>query len=404
MPLEEMLTIDTDAHFMEPIDWLERTDPDLVRDLPPQNIGAIIQTLIGGDLASSLPPELRPSIESLLPEGLASMADTVLEMTPTQAQNVIESGILPGLQPKGAFDGAERIEVLDEHGIDMQLLLPTIGFFRAIPVRRADPALALRALAAYNTWSAETVVGHTDRLLPVAMVDLNHQDWALDELRRMRAAGGRGFVFWDPAPMHGKAFAHPDNDPVWAASVELGMLPIIHVGAGRPNLDRAWMEAGGENPVAGIMLHASQGKQVPELAITSMIYGGVFERFPELRVLVAEQGVKWVAGWLDALDDALDEGIVTAMGGWPYPLKPSEYARRNVRITPLDGESGAEAIDKVGPGMFVFSSDWPHPEGPDGAVDHYREHLIPRFDDATVRAFFGETIAQDLGLRVPSPV
>ena len=390
-----MPVIDCDAHFQEPLDWLERRFPELARELPAQNIGAVIASLLGGDALASIPPDRRPQLAAFLPEAVRPMADAVLNMSLPDAQRLVEGGLL-GPVPQGAWEPEERLALMDEQGVDIQILLPTIGFFRAAAYRRENPDAARRALAAYNTWACETVDGYTDRLIPCAMVDFNDIEWTVGELRRTAALGSRAYVFWDAGTVGGRSMAHPDFDAIWSTSVEAGMMPIIHVGAGRPTLDPGWLDDGGDDPLRGMLLYLTQTHQVAELPLTALIVGGVFERFPELVVLVAELGIEWVPGWLERLRGLGQNPLVKAQ--WDLPLMPEDYARRNVRFTPLDPASAVEVINQVGPGLVCFSSDYPHPEGTANAPGAFRQALSDKVSDAARREFFGDTIARALGI------
>jgi hypothetical protein len=133
---------------------------------------------------------------------------------------------------------------------------------------------------------------------------------------------------------------------------------------------------------------------------------GVFERFPTLTVLNAELGGHlWLPnflGWLDAFVD--DPKISSLQCRFDYPLKPSEYARRQVRVSPLPVvtmpvRDYMEALD----GMLVFSSDYPHPEGLDtDAVAWYRAHFGDIDADVQERFFSGSM--SDVFARMGDPL
>lgn len=396
-----MTVIDVDSHFMEPFDWLERRFPELADTFPPSDLGTVLLNFFAGDMVASLPPSQRPKPIDLIPEGMRPLVEPLLGLSPSALQQMLDGPMFESLKARGAVDAEERLAYMDEEGVDIQFVLPTIGYFRWSAMRRQNLEKSLEALVAYNTWSTEQLAGHTDRLFPVAMVDLTDLGWSLRELERTSEAGGRGFVFSPAGPVDGKSLAHPDFDPLWRIAAERRLLPIIHIGSGRAHVDPGWDETGGSG--GNLVVHATQAHLVAETALTALIAGGVFERFPDLTVLVAELGVNWVAPWLERFDAVLDNGILQMSGGWKQALRPSEYVRRNVRFTPLDGASAAAAMRDAGADLFVFSSDYPHSEGPGGlAVGHYREALAGVVSDRELRGFLGETIARDLGITVPA--
>src|SRR5690606_15036446 len=94
-------------------------------------------------------------------------------------------------------------------------------------------------------------------------------------------------------------------------------------------------------------------------ALGMWILGGVFERFPQLRLVFVEPGIGWVAWWLDQVD------AMTLRDGYVYPALtqlPSEYFRRNVSLTFMDEARGIRtARDRFGVENLLWASDYPHP-------------------------------------------
>ena len=94
-----------------------------------------------------------------------------------------------------------------------------------------------------------------------------------------------------------------------------------------------------------------------------MVLDAVFERFPQLHCGVIELGAAWVPALLQHVDAAADnfgkfEPILKELS-----LKPSDYLRRQVRFTPLVFEDVNWLIESAAPELFLFSTDYPHPEG-----------------------------------------
>ena len=100
----------------------------------------------------------------------------------------------------------------------------------------------------------------------------------------------------------------------------------------------------------------------PENFLSVLALDGVFERFPGLRGASIEQGAEWVPGMLKKLDGAMQfartEPDLAAL-----PLKASDYIRRQVKFTPFPKDDVGWVLDKVGPDLLLFSTDFPHPEG-----------------------------------------
>jgi predicted TIM-barrel fold metal-dependent hydrolase len=106
----------------------------------------------------------------------------------------------------------------------------------------------------------------------------------------------------------------------------------------------------------------------------ALIYDGLFDRFPKLRGACIEQGAGWVVSWLRHLDYG-----IRAFRRTEEPLRrlesiPSDYVRRHLKFTPVPGEPVDWMIEQSGAELFMFSTDFPHPEGGRGPLQ--------KFDDA----------------------
>jgi predicted TIM-barrel fold metal-dependent hydrolase len=389
-----MTVIDVDAHYFEPFDWLEKTDPDLAAELPQTDKLTLILTTAFGEVLSALPPQYRPNPFSRLPGAELNEDGTLTPESHERATQLIVGGVE---SVPGGYDPQQRVDYLAAQGIDQQWVLPTFAFNPIAVVRREMPQHTARILTAYNNWSCEQLAGHTDKLVPVTIIDLRSMDkeTVLAELKRNRERGSRSTLFWS-TPVDGKSLSHPDLDWFWAACEDLGIMPMLHVGAGRPQFDLGWLNNGLEFPFS----HAAyfgQLQQIPEIFLTDMIVGGVFERHPNLRVLICELGIDWLPRLLRRANGLkkMSEGLGA---NWPYPLKPSEYIRRNVRVSPLHTDPTTEVINEVGDGLVVFSSDYPHPEGGGDALRNFRAQLEGNVSQEAADAFFGATIEADLAL------
>lgn len=384
-----MKTIDVDSHFYEPVDWLEQTDPKLAAEIPKIDIVTLMTASIAGDLLASLPPELRPDPMSLLPERLRPLAEKYRDAPMSEVAKVL--GDLQGpttFSPQGAYAASDRLAFMDARGVDAQFILPTFGFRAAAAMKRVDMTIALLAVQAYNSWAANTTFGHTDRLMQSTMLDIADVDWAVAELTRTRALGSRSFSF-GAFPQNGRSLAHADYDRLWSAATDLGMIAIMHVGGGRPTLDPGWGNSQGGFAELSLLTF-SMVHQVPQVALNAMIFGGVFERHPKLHIIVAEYGVGWAPFWLQNLEDITHQTLSKPVLD-KLSMRPIDYARRNVKFTPLPDMDLAALIHGVGEDMVVFSSDYPHPEGSADAVAHYQRALEP-FPETVSRKFFGETM------------
>jgi len=227
----------------------------------------------------------------------------------------------------------------------------------------------------------------------VCQLNMSQPDWALAELARVIEAGAPGVLLPCAQPPGGTSPANPVWDPLWRAFEESGTPALLHIGAGglasgedddpmfppreyadAPSLRAIFpLRPGGEEqfgPFYIVVAHLAA-----EVYLTCLVMGGVFDRFPTLRFGVIEFG----ASWLGPLAERLDRhaSLLTKIGA-NLPLSPSEYLRRNVRVTPQWTEPLDVLIERHGlHECYVFSTDYPHIEG--------GRHPVPSFGEMARR-------------------
>ena len=132
-----------------------------------------------------------------------------------------------------------------------------------------------------------------------------------------------------------------------------------------------------------------------------MIFDGVLERFPELRVGVIEQGAIWVPSWMRQMESAFDAFARHEERLQALSLRPSEYVRRQVRFTPYPTEDVGWIIEQAGPEVCLFSSDYPHVEG--GRIrSNASRHARGGVDDAGRQALLPRQLRRPDGRGLPS--
>jgi predicted TIM-barrel fold metal-dependent hydrolase len=127
-----------------------------------------------------------------------------------------------------------------------------------------------------------------------------------------------------------------------------------------------------------------------------MIFDGVLDRFPDLRFGVIEQGAAWVPSWLRQMEAAFDaferhEERLRALS-----LRPTEYVRRQVRVTPYPTEDVGWIIANSPPEVCLFSSDYPHVEGGRRPLERF-EASLGDADEATRRRFYCDNFVDLMG-------
>src|SRR5947208_5565548 len=168
----------------------------------------------------------------------------------------------------------------------------------------------------------------------------------------------------------GHSPSHIDHDRVWARAQEAGIPVVFHVGGGGRLLDPNYFE-NGLPPVPDFHGGAENFRSVDYMAIpyppmqtlAAMIIDGVLDRFPDLKVGVIEQGASWLPGWMRNMDSAADAFRKNEERLQKLELKPSEYVRRQIRVTPYPHEDAGWIIENSGEEVCLFSTHYPHVEG-----------------------------------------
>jgi uncharacterized protein len=298
----------------------------------------------------------------------------------------------------GAFDGEERRRVLDLFGFQGQLVFATFAtsLFAGRDLDRLYGGSHAQNLAMADFCAVD------DRLFPVAFVPLVDPERATATARDAIDAGCRAVMV--PSTAAGdRAPTHPDLDPFWDLLSQADVPFVLHVGGGGRLLDRAFHNndmpvpdhlGGGENVRSKDFLAIPHS---PELFLGVLIYDGLFDRFPRLRGGCIEQGAGWVVSWLRHLDYGRRSFRRTEPPLQRLELTPSEYARRHLKFTPYPGEPVGWMIEQAGSELFMFSTDYPHPEGGSDPLAKFEATLDGTSADDQAR-FFARNLAELLGL------
>ena len=120
----------------------------------------------------------------------------------------------------------------------------------------------------------------------------------------------------------------------------------------------------------------------PAQTLATMIFDGVLERHPSLKIGVIEQGAIWVPGWMRQMESAFDAFLKHEQRLQDLSLRPSEFVRRQIRATPYPTEDVGWIISQGGEDVVMFSSDYPHVEGGRRPIERFERSLESVSDDA----------------------
>ena len=368
--------LDADSHLMELPGFL---DAFIEQDM--------LERLKGRSMS-----RLAPVLDRACADAEARRADAALRR---QAEERLL--LDKGWSAMGAFDPAERSRVVDLFGFDGQLVFAT--FATAMFMGR-DVDLLYAGSAAHNRAVAD-FCADDPRLLPVAFVPLDDTARAVALLQEAIGLGCAA-VHVPSTAAGDRAPSHPDLDPFWALLERSGLPFVLHVGGGGRLLDRSFHDngrpvtdhlGGGENIRSKDFLAIAHS---PALFLGTLILDGIFDQFPGLRGGVIEEGAAWVVSWMHQLDFAQRAFRRTEKPLEELARQPSDYVRTHLKFTPFPGEPVGWMIEQAGAALFMFSTDYPHPEGGRDPLAKF-EAAMPEVSDEDKHRFYYQNMAELLG-------
>jgi len=268
-------------------------------------------------------------------------------------------------RPPGAKDPHARIKWMDECGIDVGFLYPSIGL--SLDSETDDPELLAAYCRVYNDWLTDFCKPYPNRLIPVAHIPLMNIEDGVIELKRAAKLGMKG-IFLSAQPVSGISYGDRHYDPIWAEAQNLDMPVAIHVILNPKYVGHHLYPVGGDYLASFFFNVMFQGDV--QLAFTSFFEGAVFEHFPRLKVLVLETGCGWMHHWLELMDTKYKQfGYATDM-----KLPPSKYFDRQCWISGEPDEKGFPTTAQLlGADKLLWASDYPHSEGHADPVEELKE-------------------------------
>lgn len=361
---------DADSHTMETSEWLVPFLDETLRE----KVGLLYK----GDASAG--------VVSMIDKAKARRTDA--EADAVAAENPIAGA--KGWLAFGAFDSAERTRFLDRYGFVSQLVFSTACLG---PMAKAETEEEKYAVVRAANMAQQAFCDGDRRLVQVAYVPMDNPELAYAEAKRAIDAGA-GAVAFAPTPAGDRSPGHPDHDPFWQLLTERNIPFMIHIGTGTKVQPKGYHNNG--RPRAPDLHGGGENLRfadypclwyAPQEFLTAMVYDGLFMRYPTLRGGVIESGAGWVPDFLRQLDHALKSFVKTDPYLQELDMKPSEYIRRAVKFTPFPGEDVGLMIRDAGPELFVFSSDYPHPEGTRDPVGRF-ENTLEGIDDDTKDRFY----------------
>ena len=295
-----------------------------------------------------------------------------------------------------SYDAATRNAELDKEGVAGEVIFPdadVLGGGASAPFSAGlqssgelDGELVMVGARAHNRWLAELCSDSPERRCGVATVPILHDiPAALVEMRRVADTGLRAMMIptlWGSKP----AYHDPLYEPVWAAAEDLGLTIAVHSGGASKDIQ----------PGPGMVpIYATEAWWWAARPLWVLVWSGVFDRHPGLRIAITEDGAWWLPDIVERMDEKWIGGHNTRKFGSLFrdaiARKPSEYFGTNVFLgvlTPTRHEIATR--ERVGVRTLLWGNDFPHPEG---TWPHTRQSIHDVFHDVPV-----DETAQMLGL------
>ncbi len=333
--------ISADSHVVEPPDLWEKHIESRFRERAPRVIrdGDRETWYVDGD------NRLGPAITGASAGSKQRPGEIDPDFVEPPREGLFEEDVRPG-----AYDPVARVEDMKVDGVQGEVIFPTLGLIAYRWIE--DDELRAASFRAYNDWLADFCRVSPGMFKGCALIDLEDLDDAVREIQRAARAGLSGAMI-PVAPSEERQYDNPVLDPFWAAAQDLNLPLILHVGTnrvGNPRMGAAYVE---------FLVNADYWVR---RSVTAMIFSGVFDRFPGLKVVSVEHELGWVPHFIQTMDSQ----YVLCSHLLNHRLKndalPSDVARRHFFVTFQEDALGIETRGIIGADNIMWSSDYPHRE------------------------------------------
>ncbi len=358
--------ISSDSHVIEPPSlWIDRIDSEFLDRAP-----RLVEEKDGdwwyvdGQRTDSLGENIQADLRFTDPEAM-SIVD--------RFSNVRPGGYIPD----------EFAKDLEIDGIAGAVVYPSVVSVWTVN----DSAFLSAMFQAYNDWLAEFCQAHPDEIKGIAMVNLDDVRKGVEELQRSHRMGLSGAMI-TVYPPEDRPYDRPEYEPLWATAEELQIPLSLH----------SFTNHGG--PVADTVKATAMTviDHWVRVSLADMIFSGVFERFPRLRVVAVEQGLAWAPYFIEQLDFAYTQR--PQREDWvrfQSDLVPSDFFHRNVFLSFQDDRTGIRERDIIGVDCLTWGSDYPHAEGTFPRSRQVLGEILAGVPDDEVRKIAGENAARLYG-------
>lgn len=244
-----------------------------------------------------------------------------------------------------------RLQDQVRDGVQAEVLYGILG----ASMRLRDDDAAVEMLRIYNDWLADFCRTHPDRYAGLASLPSHDIDAAVAEVRRVAKEGVvRGIDVANRPDI--QAFWDPCWEPLWQIAEETRLPVHLHtIGGSIPDLSKLAHKVGR----AAFATAISSFQMYMSLPLMAIIFAGVLEHHPGLRMVIGESGIGWIPYVLDHMDLEWEDQFKDL----DLKMRPSEYWHRQCYATYQSDRIGIKLLDEIGEDNIMWGSDFPHPDG-----------------------------------------
>ena len=267
----------------------------------------------------------------------------------------------------GGYIPEEHVKDMETDGVEVSILYPTVGLILyGVPGNELLDSL----LRTYNDWVGEFCSASPKRLKGIAMLNVDNVEVAVGELERCAKMGFVGAMIPTSPPV-GRAYDKPEYEPLWAAAQDLGMPLSLHVGTERFTDGLGHMDGLGPNAITNV-------DHWVRMSLGSLIFGGVFERYPKLYVGSVEHELSWALHFLTRADFCYTQLAKELAGDYRFKgdALPSDFFRSNSFLGFQEDALGIEQRRRIGVDTLMWGADYPHLESTFPRSREILEHIL----------------------------
>jgi uncharacterized protein len=250
---------------------------------------------------------------------------------------------------EGGWNPIARVKDMEQDGVTAEVLFPSLGLGLFCI---EDATLQEALFSAYNDWLADYCRKVPERLFGIALISVFNIDRAIAEMERCKKAGVVGTMIWQ-VPHPNLPFTSEHYERIWAASQDLDLPVHLHILTGFG----ASMRRQTSHGITRYRIGVQQTREIED-ALFDIIFSGVLERYPRLKIVSVENEIGWLPFWLGQCDKAFRRH--RSNEALSIDKAPSEYFNRQVYATFFNDHVGGRLFSWWGSDNCMWSNDYPH--------------------------------------------